>query len=251
MTRYLAAASGGAINLGHQAAGSRLLNVLGNVLEQLQLSPGKALQMATRLGFDASSTADPLKSMLLSSLLRARILRDVKVIHVVRDPRAFVTSFMSWKNERLRRMLLHHVIPAWQPNPWLAGECSAQEWARMTKFEHFCWIWSYKNRLFDELETLCDYRRYRLEDLTAATQQGVAIADMAGFLEFPLRSNVFDGDAKVNRSDASFPEWHAWSLDLAQKLDRHCGPLMGEYGYGVEPEWRCMVEGKTRGQPSS
>lgn len=172
--------------------------------------------------------------MIIVAALRAGALRDARVVHIVRDPRAFVTSFMNWKAASVRRTFLHHVVPAWQPNPWLTGDYSLGRWMAMSKFEHFSWTWHYKNRVFGALGELAEYRRYRFEDLTAVG--GDAIADLSAFvgLDFGGPAGTHE---RVNASNGSFPDWQNWTPEQAALLHSHCQSLMAEYGYGGERRW--------------
>lgn len=220
--------------ISHQQPGSRVLNILGNLVQARRIPLDRGFDLATRFGFDDSSTADPLRSMIIAAGLRTRRFERARVVHVVRDPRAFVTSFMNWKDASTRRRILHHVVPAWQPNPWLIGEASFMEWARMSKFEHFCWVWNYKNRLFESLSDACEYRRFRLEDLNLGREN--ALLRLGHFLgvNIPMAATR---DAQLNASQGRFPAWRGWSGRQAAVLQRHCGELMEEYGYAGDSDW--------------
>ena len=175
-----------------------------------------------------------------------RTTDGVHVIHVVRDPRDFVTSFMNWKRQSAKRTILHHAVPAWQPNPWLSRECGLGSWLGMDKFEHFCWVWNFKNRLFEELADRVWYRRLRLEDLVTGDRGVERFAELCRDMKLSVDPD-FDPltlmKTRVNPSQQGFTaSWGAWTPDMAAVLERHCGDLMRRYGYGEEVEWERLSE---------
>jgi len=231
----------------HQITGSRIINVLGNLVCAQRLSLPKAKLVSNGLlGFDLQvSTSDPLRSMLLYAQLQSKEMRpDVLIVHVIRDPRDFVTSFMNWKNQSLKRRILHHVVPFWQPSPWLAGEISFYKRFEMNKFEHFCWIWNYKNRLFEKLERYFNYQRFKFEHLFNDSREAEdERQDLFLFLGTKMDDVIIHKEEKINSSKGSFDSWSSWTPEQAALLDKHCGELMKKYGYGNEPEWIALLEG--------
>ena len=230
----------------HQIPGARPINILGNLTCAGMISVELAGKLSrTLFGLKyGESTTDPLRSMLLS----AEILNDVvsvkpKIIHVVRDPRDFVSSFMNWKDQKIKRKILHHIIPFWQPTPWIVGESSFMERMSMSKFEHFCWIWRYKNELFERLEMKGEYKRFHFEDIVQGdTEESSAISELNNFLEFSNNEkSVNRPSKKVNKSKGKFPKWINWTPQQAAILDKHCGELMRKYGYGKEKEWSLLL----------
>ena len=122
----------------HQGRYSRLLNVLGNTALS-HLLPAAAfarlLPDVMRLKL-LESTCDPLRSIPLTIALRSASAEcDYRLVHLVRDPRDFVTSFMNWKNQSIKRFVLHHIMPFWQPNPVFVEGLSLAEWLRWSKFD--------------------------------------------------------------------------------------------------------------------
>lgn len=145
-------------------------------------------------------------------------------------------------------MFLHHCVPFWQPNPCCAGETDALTYIKMSKFEHFCWIWDYKNRLFEKkLKDIgSEYLRIRLEDIidpNGASDSGIRLlGSFLGLPELEISVNKIQNHA-VNKSDGKFfPEWRHWTKERAIILHKYCTPLMKRYGYGFEPEWNALIK---------
>ncbi|MDA3854384.1 MAG: sulfotransferase domain-containing protein, partial [Bacteroidales bacterium] len=153
----------------HQKKGSRLINILANT----PFNNPKVLWFLLKVfkrrdSRNVESTADPLLSYAVYNLMKKRYIKG-KVIHLVRNPESFVDSFMKWKNNSIRKRILHNLVPFWNPSPYLNDpSISFIEWLQMTKYDKFCWVWNHKNREYHSLENLSDieYLLVRLEDLT-------------------------------------------------------------------------------------
>ncbi len=228
----------GAPDVPHQQAGARLLNVVGTAAFQLgQPAFAERALRAVRGPGRFASTADPLLTMALLQTLPADA--SATILHLVRDPRDFVRSFLSWKRQSLKRTVLHHAVPLWQPNPFLAGDAGFAESVRMTKFERFAWVWAYKNQaIIDRFGDCPGYHRFRLEDLTDAERGPAETGRLLAALGLEQDTLAQpEARARVNKSRALFPAWRDWTPRQAAVLDRRAGPLMERLGYGVEAQW--------------
>lgn len=233
-------------NIEHQIRTSRLINILGN-LTCADLLTARTLDKTLNTLFSFKkelSTSDPLRSMLLSELIRNNAApKNLKVVHIIRDPRDFVTSFMNWKKQSLKRTILHHAIPFWQPNPYLSCQITLKQWYEMDKFEHFSWVWNYKNRIFSEISNNCEYRSFRFEDIFGGNDLGnEELCKLSNYLNINIPQIDIDSSSyKINSSKIDFPKWRSWSTEQAKILDKHCGEFMHKYDYGNEPEWKALI----------
>lgn len=248
-TTLLGQIFGDKISLKHQESGSRVINVLGN-LTAAKLFPKKLLNrfLVSQFGNGEvpHSTSDPLRSIPLSFfLLSGEHHCKGKVIHLIRDPRDFVTSFMNWKKGSFKRTILHHFIPLWQPNPVFTGDVSVLGRLRMSKFEHFCWIWNYKNRFFqNSFSQSEDYFQLKFENLTSEEYSPSIIDSLLSFMEVESSNgnNFSLPQKKVNKSEKKyFPRWPDWTPAQAKVLDKWCGEPMRSLGYGKEKEWQELL----------
>lgn len=223
----------------HQQAESRYLNVLGNIASSPRFVNNFSSFLKKIEQNDQLLILDPLQSMYYYSILRSgNYDQSIKIIHLIRDPRDFVTSFMNWKRISLKRSFLHHVFPLWQPNPWISGNASITEWTRMSKFEHFCWVWYHKNQLFADLKSSHDYLLVKFEDLIDPEKGLDTIHELLqhiGSKSIVERNSIMQ--YRVDSHQKSFPDWKNWSHKQAFILESHCGPLMAKWGYGFEDDW--------------
>ncbi len=238
----------GIVHIEHQESGSRIVNILGNMVLQNIISIDTALSFIRKLNYEHlfhKSNSDPLRSCMIAALFKTGYFDDVKVIHLIRDPRNFVSSFMNWKRDSLKRKILHHLIPFWQPTPRIKkeGKESFKESILISKFEHFCWNWSFKNSIFLEIKDYTDqYMLVKFEDLVL--NRDYEVEKLANFIGLELSEfQIILDSGKVNKSKSSkFPKWNEWSPYQAKILQKRCGILMNEFGYGNEESWKKLVK---------
>ena len=179
--------------------------------------------------------------------LLPRAFPGANVIFVIRDPRDWVRS------------MLHHpagVFGLRDPRRWLpqmrlrpqdTGEAElARRWRRAPRFEKVAWTWAARHRaILPRIAGDGRIRLLRYEDILGSAGREERFREMLEFATvFPdgFRAGVdFDPALLARRSHASreggFPGWRRWDDKLARTLERHCGALMRELGYGGEPEW--------------
>ncbi len=225
------------MDIGHQQGGSRVINVFGNLPfnNSLYLKLLNALFVFFRRGIPPFSTVDPLLSVSLFKLFK-NTNSEIKIVHLVRDPKDFVTSFMNWKNQSIRKKILHYFIPFWNPVPLFHG-VKFREWIKMTKFEKFCWVWNYKNSLFKSIDIESNsYFLLRLEDLTInESKREETLANLFTFLNIPANEkSKINLTNKINKSDnKSFPSWENWTQEQNRILRKHCNYLASKLGYDI------------------
>ena len=107
------------LRLSHQLQWSRIINIIGNVPLSFKFR-GKLIHFAFKIFKKESvpaSALDPLLSLPIYISIKNNAISNTKIVHLVRDPRNFVTSFMNWKNQSLSKKILHYMVPFWQPFP--------------------------------------------------------------------------------------------------------------------------------------
>lgn len=227
------------LNITHQTSGSRLINVLSNIPfpRVIRNKILKALFVLFKNQNLTESTVDPLLSMAILALLKEKNIENenIKIVHLVRDPRTFVTSFMNWKSSSIKKRILHHLIPFWQPSPRFDKNISFKEKITFNKFRQFCYVWNYKNYLFwSTFHNSANYKLIRFEDLTKSTIKQEKFLDLLEFLDLPLKDFYFNSfsKTKINKSDVRiFPNYDDWDDDKKNYIYNSCGSLMQNFGY--------------------
>lgn len=164
----------------------------------------------------------------------------LKVIHIVRDPREYVTSHLNYALQKRTSFVANYLVPFWQPNPFLVGEIPWRRLINLSRFERYSWIWDFKNRVMESIETSSvPYLRLRFEDIFRSGDPVPTFQSMVNFIGLPLRVDALGRFRQPENRSAviDFPAWREWSPMQCRLLNDLCGSHMRRYGYGYEPEW--------------
>lgn len=167
--------------------------------------------------------------------LLPRVLDDPFVLHIVRDPRSYVTSYMNHGAFVGFKGVAGAAIPYWQLKPEHLGKAEGRTWASMSPHERICWRWENLNALIEHgAEQLppARYLRVRFEDIVDPACGGLRpVLDWLGLETVPgLRSPALD--LRENRSHrAVHPRFEEWSGEMRSVLELHCRERMIRYGY--------------------
>lgn len=229
----------------HQQQDSKWLNVranmaLANKSVRNRFSASLSRKYKHRL---PPSSADPLRSLAYTFYLRSLIEKNPKlidelvIIHLVRDPRDFVSSFMNWKNRKYSGKIAHHLTPFWMPEPGMI-----KRWS-MSKFEHFCWIWERKNRLlYEELAWFPGYYMFKMEELRPGSEKLQQLLSLVlGEDEVITKTDTQEYNSTLKKD---FPYWNKWTSRQARTLDAICSDMMLEFDYGGEMAWQKLLDKK-------
>ena len=231
----------------HQPPGSRLLTCASNLWLD-GLLPTRALQALVRRiripQIRKAKCRHYVQSFAFDHLA-AKILHDafdnVRIVHVVRDPRTFVPSYLNWTHTRLKSYIANKGAPGWHPNGWLAGEFSFREWRALDEFQRVCWHWRFKNELLEILFSDSPrYMRLRFEDVMFGERREEVLASFLSFLDIPHESrfeSVFRKQTNVSKK-TYFPSYSDWTSERKKQLAELCGFLMVRYGYAAEEQDR-------------
>jgi len=230
----------------HERGASRPIQILTNLYFSCLL-PKSGLKTAWRIfkGNEIETCEKPFHIDANSFLyglaaLAPELYPNLKVLHIIRDPRSYVTSHLNFQLQKRTSFIANYFIPFWQPNPFLVGEIPLTKIFGFTRFEKYCWIWNFKNRVMDGLEnTPTPYMRVRFEDLFNTANPEELFGQVTDFLGLPRMAgirNKFREPANTS-STTAFPGWHEWTPRQCAQLDSLCGERMKKYGYGGETEW--------------
>lgn len=158
---------------------------------------------------------------------------NVYIIHIIRDPRTFVPSYLNWMHTRLKSFVANKLVLGWHPSGFFTREISWRTWRGMDEFQRVCWHWAYKNAFLEQLfEGDERYLRIRFEDLFCDEGPDV-LRSMLSFVGIPYRDEFADiFRQRKNRSyKIYFPRWEEWASERQQQLLDVCGDLMSRYEY--------------------
>jgi hypothetical protein len=165
---------------------------------------------------------------------------DLKIIHIVRDPRTYVTSHLNYARYWRTSFIANYFVPFWQPNPILTGRMPWHRMFSLSRFERYSWIWDFKNEVMESIEgTQRPYLRLRFEDIFYSNAPEEAFALITDFIGLPHKENIRKRFSQaVNQAPKNnFPEWDEWTPAQCRQLQSLCGARMDKYGYGNEPAW--------------
>jgi hypothetical protein len=168
------------------------------------------------------------------------LYQNLKVIHIVRDPRTYIRSHLNWSRSRFKSFIANYLTPFWQPMACLQGDMRISEWINLSKLEKFAWIWQYKNSLIAQLgESQIPYLSITFEDLFEVSHPEKSFNRLLDFIGLPPCEHVekhFQTSINVSQK-RRIPAWTQWPDELCRSIASLCGQGMVKYGYGGEPEW--------------
>ncbi len=157
------------------------------------------------------------------------------VIHVVRDPREHARSSLNHGTGRGVKGLANHWLPFWYPDVRRVLALDHEpSW-----LERAAGVWRIFNDMLSEHgPRYASYRVVRYEDLFDERQSGLRAVCEALALAYPEGPVTVSAEDRINpgRLDVQ-PHWREWSTRDCRALQAICGPLMGRFGYGGEPDW--------------
>jgi hypothetical protein len=231
----------------HERGASRPIQILTN-LHFARLLPKRALTAAWKVlkGNEIESCEKPFHidaNCFLYGLaaLAPELYPSVRIIHIIRDPRDYVTSHLNFSRQKETSFIANYLIPFWQPNPFLVGEIPWKRVFNFSRFERYCWIWDFKNRVMSSLEgTETAYLRVRFEDLFETSDSIESFNAITDFIGLPRAKGIEDYfQTRVNQSGRNaFPDWADWPPRQCAQLQALCGKQMTRCGYGGEAVWR-------------
>ena len=236
----------------HQRGQHRWLNIASSMCLAKVMPPVvfKALARRWLLAPLASAQAPWIVETNGHNYLAAHYLKDrlppYPVVQVVRDPRSFITSMVNWRLTRSGKARLVSHLPFWDLNAFWLGQMSWQRWRGLSFPARLAWHWTYKNQLIRHLygRGQGPFLLVRFEDIFMGPQ---ARENLGQVLEFVGLPGPWDLERILGRKQNAspgrvFPSWSSWSPELCRQVDELCQPLLGELGYGREPQWLALLE---------
>jgi hypothetical protein len=234
----------------HERGASRLIQILTNA-HFAHLFPKSGVKNAWKY-FKGNEIRDCEKAFHIDSnsflyglaSFAPELYPNLKVLHIVRDPRTYVTSHLNFQLQKNTSFIANRFVPFWQPNPFLIGELPWKDVFRFSRFEKFCWIWEFKNRIIEQLEgTSTPYLRVRFEDLFLSPDPEIIFGKITDFVGLPRLTGIRDRfhEPANTSSKTTHRDWREWTPLQCIQLNKHCGLRMEKYGYGGEAEWNKII----------
>jgi hypothetical protein len=167
------------------------------------------------------------------------VWEDPMILHIVRDPREHVRSSLNHGTASGWKGLGNRFIPFWYPDV-----AKILDLEGLSSIGMAAGVWAVMNRQLRDSSQ--HYRRYRLlhyEDLFDANYSGLReICELLG-LAYREADVAVSPTQRINAGRLDVvADWRDWLPADCRELERVCGPLMAEYGYGDEPEWRAKLD---------
>lgn len=163
-----------------------------------------------------------------------RLFRAPRVVHLVRDPRTYVRSYLNYGAFRGVKGLAARYYPYWMLKPEQVDPTAPRRWPDMSHVERLAWRWTTINTALDRGESLYGdrYLRVRYEDVFAEDGSGLRrLAEWAGLT--PTAGFERLREERVNASTGKqAPKFDQWDAADRRVLLDLCGPQMERYGYG-------------------
>lgn len=170
----------------------------------------------------------------------------VKIIHAIRDPRGFVTSYYNWVGGKASSGFAKKIVPYWNVSGVELGHYSKEEWKNMDTFQRFAYYWNFKNETIEQLyaDDTNNYFLLKFEELIDKQKRPVLLNNMLDYLELEYHDGLPSYfDKKQNQSKQKIlGKWQTWTPLQCQQLHNICHVLMKKYNYGNEPEWLQKLE---------
>ena len=184
--------------------------------------------------------------------LVSEMFPNSKIVWVMRDPRSWVRSAINSTAYHLYGPFdwdsINLAVRAYN----FPGDPAGGKWGTLTKFEKYCWYYNNVNmRAFELMKKVPEYKIYRYEDLFSNKDRDQYVVDLLeyscsfndGFTrEYNYQPELLDVKIHAAASKRQLPSWPKWSSNQVEIIDRHCGDLMKQFGYGGEDHWQAKVD---------
>lgn len=168
-------------------------------------------------------------------LLAERIVNEfphTKIIHIVRDPRSWVVSYMNWTKGRVKSKIAYSYIPFWNLNLSRLDIMTQQQWLKLEEYQKFIHWWKFKNDLIESLYSdKHNYSLFRFEDLYMNRESNELhrLLEFIGLEYSDEMLNFFN--KKRNESKTLFKLDSFWNAEKLEYLKSTTNSQMKKYSY--------------------
>ena len=167
------------------------------------------------------------------------VWEDPTIIHIVRDPREHVRSSLNHGTATGLKGLGNRFVPYWYPDVTkILGLEERPRWTGMA-----AGVWTVMNRrLRGAADRYGNFHTFHYEDVFDESHSGLREICRVLGLDYSGAGAAASPTERINAARLSvIGPWREWPAEDCREIERICQPLMGEYGYGTEPEWRARL----------
>jgi hypothetical protein len=167
-----------------------------------------------------------------------------KILHVVRDPRTFIPSYINYGTFSGLKRMAAEFLPYWYLRPEQYEKNPPKTWKQMSEPERLAFHWHVVNREVDRGAEMYggDYLLLRYEDIFPREKQGETASPAAlppglvrllDWVGLPASDRLLNqmGDKRNASRNRGFPKWDQWDEPTRRAVLETCGEQMERYGY--------------------
>ena len=178
-----------------------------------------------------------------------------KILHVVRDPRTFIPSYINYGTFSGLKKIAAEFLPYWYLKPEQKDPKTPLRWKQMSEPQRLAWHWHVVNQEIDRGKELYgdDYLLLRYEDIFPREKKGGAgdgggadaptalppgLTKLLDWIGLPANDKLVQlmGDKRNASQNRGFPKWEQWDEATRKAVLEMCGEQMGRYGYDAKPQ---------------
>ncbi len=181
----------------------------------------------------------------------SEVFENASVIHIVRDPRDFITSLTNRGDDEGIRKFFNKYVPHWAYVPRGVKKRNLDAFSRAA----YRWVainqclsdWGKRNPdryHFFKFEDILDHKDpHKIDPVLEAIGLTKKQIKELNYTPEPhyqkVKFSLIDRpiDASNTSSRQAMAKWRDWRDNDKKRVAEICGPLMKQYGYGGEPEW--------------
>ena len=190
------------------------------------------------------------------------VFKNLRIIFIIRDPRDWIRSYINlkgWYHLSDINMHLGNRLNA----KMFKNDPYQKKWNSFSQFEKLAWAWNKQNSFAIQslkkiqsaprVENKNVYKIFKFEDLFSKedNKKFKSLVDFISELDPEEKESYEKYKNSIHKKihqpkNYKFPKWQKWTSEKAQIVDKHCGNLMRELGYGEEEEWLNLIKRESK-----
>lgn len=157
------------------------------------------------------------------------MIKDAKIIHIVRDPRDYIKSHLNHGVFKGKKLLAKKYLPYWFMD--VTKEVTTNK--KLNQYEILAARWLIVNKFIeDSCKENPNYKMFKYEDIFGPNKNDY-LHEMASFMGLPADQIVFSENyEKLNVGKKNIAKtWNSWPEEDLKKIYNICGDLMKQYNY--------------------